>query len=428
MENIKIGITLGLKSIDESIWTNGIKQNVLYLIRLLKNSKKNYDVYLLNATKLDFSEKRPSYLEGIQVEFFDEKFMEMDLLIMMGAQIMESNIAKFKESGKHKKVIAYKCGNNYAITMENILFKEDEGKTLHEHAQNYDEVWYIPQQDEVNSGFYKTLYRTNALIVPFIWHNQYLYESILGVEKAYKEGRYKKGYKYDPTRGKKTLGIMEPNINIVKFSLLPAMIAEESYRGKVGKEKIDRLMISNADRVKKHPEFMSYIRTFDLFKDKKVSGESRYQTAYFLTQHLDILICHQILNPLNYLYLDAAYLGYPVLHNAYLCKDLGYYYEGSDTRDAAKVLDYILTEHDNNIMEYHERNNEVLNRYYADNERLVEEYDMLIDNLFNGGNDGLIYDSSTNLYTEESVKYTQSQRVNSLPSVSNKKRKTKKKK
>lgn len=412
---MKIGITLGLKTVDESIWTNGIKQNVLYLIRLLKNSKKNYDVYLLNTTKLDFSEKRPSYLEGVQVEFFGDRFMEMDLLIMMGSQILDSDIVKFKQSAPHRKVIAYKCGNNYAITMENILFKEDAGKSIHEHTPNYDEVWYIPQQDEVNSGFYKTLYRTNALIVPFIWHNQYLYESILAVEKAHQEGRYKKGYKYDATREKKTLGIMEPNINIVKFSLLPAMIAEESYRGEIGKAKIERLMISNADRVKAHPEFMSYIRTFDLFKDKKVSGESRYQTAYFLTQHLDVLICHQILNPLNYLYLDAAYLGYPVLHNAYLCKDLGYYYEGSDTRDAAKVLDYILAEHDNHITEYHERNNEVLNRYYADNERLVEEYDMLIDNLFNGGNHGLVYDPNTNLYTPESVEYAHSQRVEPQP-------------
>jgi hypothetical protein len=101
---------------------------------------------------------------------------------------------------------------------------------------------------------------------------------------------------------------------------------------------------------------MSIIQTFDLFKEGKISAESRYQTAYMLTQHLDVLICHQLLNPLNYLYLDAAYLGYPVLHNAPMCKDLGYYYEGSDTVEASKILNYILTEHDKNIDEYNEKN------------------------------------------------------------------------
>jgi hypothetical protein len=39
---MKIGITLGLKDNKESIWTNGIKQNVLILVNLLKKSSKNY--------------------------------------------------------------------------------------------------------------------------------------------------------------------------------------------------------------------------------------------------------------------------------------------------------------------------------------------------------------------------------------------------
>jgi len=193
---------------------------------------------------------------------------------------------------------------------------------------------------------------------------------------------------------------MEPNLNIVKFCLIPAMIAEESYRTVTGRKHIEKLRITNATTVSKHKEFMSIINTFDLFREGKVSAESRYQTAYMLTQHLDVLICHQLLNPLNYLYLDAAFLGYPVLHNAPMCKDLGYYYEGSDTIKAAKQLDYILTEHDKNIEVYDEKNDEVLQRYHADNDDLVKTYDILIENLFNGGNHGLTYNVSTNLYDD----------------------------
>ena len=91
-------------------------------------------------------------------------------------------------------------------------------------------------------------------------------------------------------------------------------------------------------------------------------------------------------------------MGYPVLHNAPMCKDLGYYYEGSDTVDGAAKLDYILTEHDKNIDAYNDRNDKVLMRYYADNPKLVKAYDMLIDNLFKGGNHGLEYNPKTNLY------------------------------
>jgi hypothetical protein len=396
MKNLKIGITLGLQSNTESIWTNGMKQNVLMFVHLLKQSKNDYQVCILNTIDVDFSEKKPSYLDGIDIYNFKEKFMDMDLIVMMGAQVYDADIQKFKED-KNKRFIGYKCGNNYVIHMENVMFKENKKKYF-EYENTFDELWYIPQQHDTNSGFFSTLYRTNAFIVPFIWHHKFLLESVKDIEKGYADGRYKKGYKYNPDKEKKVIGIMEPNINIVKYGLIPAMIAEESYRGDVGNSKIDKVMITNGEKVKANHEFMSIIRTFDLFKDKKLSAESRYQTAFILTQYFDVVISHQILNPLNYLYLDAAFLGYPVLHNASLCKDLGYYYENGDTKQGAKMLDYILTEHDNNLQEYHERNDLVLQRYHADNENLIETYDKLIYNLFNGGNKDLIYNPDTNLY------------------------------
>lgn len=395
-EKIKIGITLGLKDNKESIWTNGIKQNVLMLIHLLKNSDKEYDVHLLNTIKADFSTKQ-SYLNDIQVDYFDDVYLEMDMIIVMGAQIHNYQIEAFRKSGKHKKVIAYKCGNNYVIAMENILFGDNPNKT-YQYNEDYDEIWYIPQQDEVNRGYYHTLYRTEAFIVPFIWHHKFLLESVTDIERGFKRGSYKKNWQYEIGKEKKILGIMEPNLNIVKFSLIPTMIAEECYRGNIGKKHIDKLRITNSEKVKNHKEFLAMIGTFDLYKDNKISAESRYQTAFMLTQHLDVLICHQILNPLNYLYLDSVFLGYPVLHNAPMCKDLGYYYEGSDTIEAAKKLDFILTEHDKNIESYDEKNDKALQRYHADNEELVNTYDKLIWNLFNGGNKNLVYNPKTNMY------------------------------
>lgn len=397
MQNLKIGITIGLKDNKESIWTNGIKQNVLMMVKMLKNSSKNYEISLLNTMRVDFTEK-PSYLKEIDIYTFEDKFMEMDLIIVMGAQISNADIKKFK-SNPNKKVISYKCGNNYVITMENILFKEEEENKAHQFETDYDEIWYIPQQHEVNNGFYHTLYRTNAHIVPFIWHNQFLLEALVEIEKGHKNGSFAKDYRYEIGKEKKRIGVMEPNINMVKFCLIPSMIAEESYRGEIGKKHIDKLMLTNSEKVGKNKEFLAMIGTFDLYKDKKISSESRYQTAFILSQHIDVLVCHQLLNPLNYIYLDAAYMGYPVLHNAPLCKDLGYYYEGSDTIDGAKKLDYILSKHDENIDAYNQKNDKVLWRYFADNPKIVQTYDKLIKNLFNGGNKDLKYNPKTNLYT-----------------------------
>lgn len=393
-KNLKIGITLGLKSTDESIWTNGIKLNVLILLKLLKQSKKEYEVCILNTNKLDFS-KKPDYLKDIDIYYFDEKYLNMDLIICMGAQVDNGLLEKFKSKPK-KKVVSYKCGNNYILTAESILFKENVDK-LFQYETTFDEIWYIPQQHETNYGFYRTLYRTNAIMVPFVWDNQYILEGAIDIEKGFKNGRFKKGFKYDSTKTKKAIGVMEPNLNLIKFAMIPSMIVEQSYRTKIGKDRIDKLMITNSDAVANNKEFLSIIKTFDLFKDGKVSAEKRYQTAFILTQHIDILVSHQLLNPLNYLYLDAAYLGYPVLHNAPLCKDLGYYYEGSDTVEAAKKLNYILSEHDKNLEEYNYRNKQVLTRYSAANAELIANYDTLIYNLFNEGNINMVYDPEKNL-------------------------------
>lgn len=394
MNKLKIGITLALKDNQESIWTNGIKQNVLFLARMLKMSPKNHEVCVLNTIDLDWS-KKPHYLKEIDIYNFSEKFMDMDLIIVMGAQVHSDKLKKFKESG-NKKVVSYKAGNNYILHVEDTLFREEKAS---QYEREYDEIWYIPQQHENNQGYYHTLYRTTSVIVPFLWDNVYLDEALKDVDLSFTKGNFKKDSKYNPNKEKKVIGVMEPNLNVVKYMLLPAMITEESYRTEIGKNKIEKLMLTNAEKLGKNKSFMSIIKTFDLYNDKRITAESRYQTSYIVSQYFDIVVSHQIMNALNYLYLDVAYMGFPVLHNAYMCKDLGYYYEGSSTVDGANMLNWILENHDKNLEEYNERTKKVLERYSINNPILIETYDKLIENLFNGkGNSGLSYDVMTNRY------------------------------
>ena len=228
MEKLKIGITIGLKSNTESSWTNGIKLNILILLKLLKKSQKNYEVCLLNTMKVDFTDK-PDYLKNIDIHYIDDKYKEIDLMIVMGSQVSIKILQDFK-SMENKKIVSYKCGNNYILAMEDILFKENP-PGLSQYETEFDEVWYIPQQHETNQGYYHTLYRANSLIVPFLWHQEYLLSALVDVERGHKAGKFAKGYAYNPNKEKKMLGVMEPNLNGVKFCLLPIMIAEESYRG-----------------------------------------------------------------------------------------------------------------------------------------------------------------------------------------------------
>jgi hypothetical protein len=69
---MKIGITISLETVTESIWTNGIKLNILYLIETLKKSKKNYEIYLLNMKNIEIPENLPTHFNGINLKYFND--------------------------------------------------------------------------------------------------------------------------------------------------------------------------------------------------------------------------------------------------------------------------------------------------------------------------------------------------------------------
>ena len=94
------------------------------------------------------------------------------------------------------------------------------------------------------------------------------------------------------------------------------------------------------------------------------------------------------------------YYGYPLVHNAEMIKDAGYYYEGFNITEGAEQLQIALQNHDDNIEEYIEKNKPVLNRYMSTNPGLVDTYKKLIDNLFNPNKHELSYEYNwkTNLY------------------------------
>jgi len=58
------------------------------------------------------------------------------------------------------------------------------------------------------------------------------------------------------------------------------------------------------------------------------------------------VISHQLENPLNYFYLEVCWQGYPLIHNASLCSDLGYYYAGNDAEEGARRLIEVIQTHD----------------------------------------------------------------------------------
>lgn len=371
---LKIGITFDPPDAPMGMFNNGIRQNALYLAELLINME--YDVHLI------VQQHKIAKVKGLYG--FDERYKcsnherivedNFDIVIQLAFQLLRTDFEKLKKT--KTKIVYYNCGPNYVIDMEHFLF----GTTVNEPHYSvltgihpaFDQVWSIPQM-EINKSFYETLYRTEVKIVPFIW-------SHMATDQLQKNSSDDLRYKQKNTPMK--AAIFEPNLNVIKWSFPALLVCENAYR----KDKcLKHVYVTNIPKTKEDEtrhtrQFTKLVKSTDLFNDKKISVENRYNTLIFMMKYADIAVSHQWQNPLNYLYLDLAWMGWPIVHNAHLCKDIGYYYEDFDYKMGGDVLSEAVKNHDND-KEYLERQRALIDRYLPSNKALQDAYRKLISDL-----------------------------------------------
>lgn len=365
-----IGITIGVKENNESLWINGIKLNALYVAKLLKNSGK-YNVILLNTTKKEFNEFQWD-TEEFPTYHVSDMLDSIDLLICLGGQIDEKQTEFLKK--KNVKIISYKCGDEYVIRMEDVIFNKnpESNKNIRIWSNPYyDQIWTVPQIFEHNYYFFKQFHKNeNVKSVPFIW-DSFLLDSYNEIQDL----------EYKPTNSPKRIAIMEPNQNVLKYAMYPLLITNHVYKERP--DLIDRLYVNNTGNIKENKLFIEYVSQLDIVKDKKATFEGKFQTNLFLYKYADMVVSHQWENPLNYFYFDVVYFGHALLHNAHMCKELGYYYDRFNGDMGKDKLIWILENHDKNLDEYKNINRKILYNYSASNEKNIEFYVNEIEKLIN---------------------------------------------
>ena len=399
--SINIGITIGLSDKKESIWINGIKMNAIFLADALMQSSKNYNVYLLNTSTLKISLSDPDVelpwdTNKYPVYEYHEKIEDTDLLIQLSTSLTKKDTEYFKNlpiKNRPKKVVGYKCGNNYVIEMQRALYgpKEKDHLFMAGWSQSLDDVWFVPQQEYHNKHYYDVFENVDSKPVPFVWNPMFLDE----VENIFNAAS--KTTKYEPS-DKKRIVCFEPNLDVLKYNMVPTLMTELAYRSE--RDSIDLYTICSGMNIGVRQAFISHITKLDIYNAGLLKVGGRYPMPEYLGKHTDIVVSHQWDNPLNYAYLDAMYLNYPIVHNADMVKDGGYYYKDFNIKMGSEVLIDAIKNHDNNIEDYNKRSDVVISRYMASrNPEIVETYDKLIDNLWDGEHDMTYdYDWKTNSY------------------------------
>ncbi len=379
---LHIGITLGLYSADESIWTNGIKQNALALTRTLKASAMNHRVTLVNTTQVPITAALPWDLQQFDTQPFEAVEDSLDILILLGGQLQDAPSAKLRARGV--KLVGYKCGSEAIMSAESVVHGLPVSAPPY-YNRHLNQLWLIPQVAELNSAYYQVLHRCAvAKTVPFVWHPAPLEDACKTFDN---QGLFK------PTANiAKRLVVPEPNRELLKTFLHPLMIAELFYR--TLPECVGVVQLMNLFHRREHAELLGILSATDLYHDQKLTVEGRHNTPWLLAHHTDVIISHQWGNPLNYSYLEAAWLGYPLVHNAALCSKLGFFYEGCDVVGGAEALNkacslgmmggsYEVGKTPEMADAYRLRQRYHIQMFLADNPKVVAQYDELLTALLN---------------------------------------------
>ncbi len=387
-KNIKIGVSLTVFDNVKQFFSNGINQNSLYLCELLLNS--GYDAYfVINDTDLVNIDD-----SILKTQFYDERFKfvrysellcsDLDLFIWLS--FTDSNLYMLnylKYTGV--KMVGYFCGNSYIIDTEKILYNQHKSRQdnfdflINNNQPRFDQIWSIPQMANTNLHYWRILHRCDTIEVPFIWSPNAVKLHAIVNNCSENDLLYKARNKEE-----KKLAIFEPNLSIMKWALPAVLICEDAYRQN---KNIKHLYVTNIGSSKSidfnMEQFNKLVNNLDIVKDKKCSVESRYNTLEFMSKIADVAVSHQWGNPLNYLYFDLAWLGYPIVHNAELCKDVGYYYNEFDYSVGSNVLQLALSNHDNNLENYISINRQSIERFLSTNSTLISNYDKLIFSILN---------------------------------------------
>ena len=384
-----VGVTMKIYK-GLNIFGNGLGQNALMMYDLLSKIDFIDKVHLVHFDRtlemddlqeLDFLHNHDVVMWG------DEEAEQIDLLITLGVFPDENDLARWKSNDPNRRVVVYKGGNNMVLLTEDIIFErkwvqKDDGdiaKSAALFSNNADEVWMVPQQEFHNKDFFEMTFNAPSRSVPFVWKPDFVEMEFQKKKKKVPHLEIEWNKKdFDTWR----IVSMEPNQSVLKNMVPIIFFLEEAYNKRP--EAFKQFNITNGNKFRDNPLLIDIVKELQIQKDGKLGFDPRWTVESLLTTFSEMIVSHQWGNPLNYAYLDVVYYGFPLIHNAHLCKDIGYYYEDYKLHDAADLILKAIDEHADKV-EYMERNREILKRYQVKhNQKMIDQYGDLIKALWDG--------------------------------------------
>lgn len=330
-DRINVGISVAYAA-DSNIWSSGLNQNLAFVVLLLRQVPEVREVFLLNQGPAD---QLPPGLGfdtlGVRLVRPADVTFDVDLVIEIGANLPLEWLRRVRALGA--RVVTFFVGNSYVSQAEPPVFEKPGGSPF--VGTPWDEIWMLPAHVKTSQSLLRTIGRVPVHVVPHIWSPMFLRRQ---AEELARAGHIF-GFQPDTVRAGWRAAIFEPNISVVKAGFLPMLACEHAYRTRP--ESMQYMMVLNSVHMKEHPTFNRLAAHLDLTRASKASYEPRLPFAECMAVHkMNAVVSHQWDNPQNYLYYDALYGGYPLVHNSDWLRDagVGIHYPGFEAKKGGEAL------------------------------------------------------------------------------------------
>ena len=304
----------------------------------------------------------------------NESIAAVDVMIEMSALLDPQWALAFRAKGG--KIVTMRVGNDYVIDIERMVFNKPSGFLITGIA--LDEVWTLPEYERSCRGYYGTALRAPVRLMPHLWSP----EVIDRASQALPQGQQ---FSYQPGRKRWRLGVFEPNICMVKTCQIPMLVAECAHRQ--DPHQIEKLWVYNALALKQHPVFLQFALSLDVVKHGLGSFEGRFPVYELLARDVDAVVTHHWENGQNYLYYEALYGGYPLIHNSTMVGGCGYYYPEFDCETGGQVLLAAKAQHDQQLPQYRRQAHAFLQTLHPTHACNIETYDRALTRLYEDHSD-----------------------------------------
>lgn len=363
---MKRGYTVGLTAHvgedgDLGLFTNGLKQNVLFLAKLFDSAPDCKRVVLISQSS--YEPVLPDWLpfKPEIVSPWSQAGLELDYLIGIGSLVERPLVEAARAAGT--KIIRYNGGNDAVLSMEGMVSAAD-GYPAYGDTDCFDAVWITPQHWRTNKAWASTLYRCPVHRVPQVWSPMLL-------------NACAPGFGYKPGRQAWRVAVLDPNNTVMKTSHYPMLVCERAWRG-MGPAAFEAFRITNTiDRKDYHP-FTTFAQSLDAVKAGVMTFEPRWPTSQLLSNDADAVVTHQWENELNYLYYDVLWGGYPLIHNSAALNGHGYFYPSFDDMAGARALIDAWHFHDHTVEERARIDRKLFDSLDPSNEKLIAAHEALL--------------------------------------------------